>query len=253
MFYPASRAELKKQIGDFLGEARSRAHGSAPKAMIAPHAGTIYSGPVAASAYVELESVRATIKTVVLLGPSHRVALQGLAASTAEAFTTPLGDVPVDQQRLRKLVAERAQVDWLDEAHRREHSLEVHLPFLQHMLDDFVLLPLVVGRSEPSDVAEVIDALWGGPETLLVVSSDLSHFHDYATACQLDRGTSELFEELAFEKLQGDQACGYFPVRGLLLSARRRGMRCKAIDVRNSGDTAGARNEVVGYGSFLFH
>jgi AmmeMemoRadiSam system protein B len=250
MFYPANPNELRAQIRGFLSDIADPTEALAPKAIIAPHAGTIYSGPIAASAYATLRKARAQISRVVLLGPSHRVPLIGVAAPSAELFNTPLGDIPIDRAVVSDL-CKLAQVTIDDEPHRREHSLEVHLPFLQESLDAFQLVPLVVGRTPAEQVAEVINRAWGGPETLIVVSSDLSHFHAYAAAQQLDRETSELIEGLAFERLDGERACGVYPVSGLLCSARDRGLSVRTIDLRNSGDTAGSKSEVVGYGSYL--
>jgi AmmeMemoRadiSam system protein B len=251
MFYPADATSLRDELRGYLTRAASRDDGApCPKAMITPHAGTIYSGPVAATAYARLESVRTQISRVVLLGPSHRVFLRGLGAPSVDAFRTPLGDIPLDREAIEALLT-LPQVEINDDAHAREHSLEVHLPFLQMMLDAFVLVPLVVGRSTPHEVAEVLKHLWGGPETLVVVSSDLSHFHDYASAKAIDAATTKLIEALQFEQLDGDRACGCQAVSGLLLTARQRGMKVTTVDLRNSGDTAGRRAEVVGYGSYL--
>lgn len=250
-FYPAAPHELRSQIRAFLQQAQAE-HGAqpAPKAMIAPHAGTIYSGPVAASAYVRLRNARQAIERVVLLGPSHRVALRGVAAPSTERFATPLGEVTLDRAVIEQLLKlPGVLID--DEAHRREHSLEIHLPFLQEVLDTFTLVPLVVGVADAALVAAVIDACWGGPETLIVISSDLSHFHDYQTACAIDRTTTAMLEQFRYEQLNGERACGVYPLRGLLHTARARGMTLQTIDLRNSGDTAGPRREVVGYGSYV--
>ena len=250
-FYPSDEGVLRAQLMGFL-EAAAGAHGDepAPKALVAPHAGTIYSGPVAASAYVRLRSVRDAVRRVVLLGPAHRVPLRGIAASSARAFATPFGDVALDTA-LREELLTLPQVHIDDEAHRLEHSLEVHLPFLQQVLGAFQLLPLVVGNTSPAEVAEVIDRCWGGPETLVVVSTDLSHFHDYEQARVLDAATSRMFEQLDYQQLSGERACGVYPVSGLLLSLEQRGLQLRAVDVRNSGDTAGPRREVVGYGAYV--
>jgi AmmeMemoRadiSam system protein B len=226
--------------------------GAAPKALIVPHAGYIYSGPVAASAYARLRDAGSQIRRVVLLGPAHRLAFPGLALSSASAFATPLGAVELDpqaQESLRKFPT----VQVLDPAHAQEHSLEVQLPFLQEVLDDFHLVPILVGRATSEEVSAVLELLWGGDETLLLISSDLSHYHDYATAQQLDAATSRAIEELRPEALDFEDACGCLPVCGLLQSARQRGMAVETLDVRNSGDTAGDRNRVVGYGSYAFH
>ena len=259
-FYPGNRAELGAAVRGYLSDAKARdakardadtadEAGTTPKALIAPHAGYIYSGPIAASVYVRIVRGRDAIRRVVLLGPAHRVAFAGLAAPQADAFATPLGEVPLERDALERAI-EFPQVRVFDAAHDLEHSLEVHLPFLQTILDDFTLVPLVVGDADPEAVAEVLDGLWGGEETLVVVSTDLSHYSEYARAQRMDAATSNAIEALAPEKIDTEQACGRIPVQGLLLVARRRGMRARAIDVRNSGDTAGPRDSVVGYGAY---
>ncbi len=227
------------------------ATGTVPKAIIAPHAGYIYSGPIAASAYARIQPARGRITRVVLLGPAHRVGFHGLALSSADCFQTPLGRITVDQEAVKK-ISGLPQVHVMDTAHMQEHSLEVHLPFLQEALGEFSLVPLVVGDAEPNEVAEVLETLWGGPETLIVISSDLSHYHDYKTAQRLDRATSQAIEQLRLEDIQYDHACGRNPVSGLLQVARQRGLKAKTIDLRNSGDTAGSHDRVVGYGAYVF-
>jgi len=247
MFYPADAAVLARDIEAYLSAAPA-AQGAAPKALIVPHAGYVYSGQVAAHAYALLAPARATIRRVVLLGPAHRVPFRGLALPAAEGFATPLGNIPIDAEGARAALA-LPQVGASDVAHNLEHSLEVQLPFLQAVLDDFALLPFAVGAATPAQVAEVIDLLWGGPETLILISSDLSHFHAYAQAQGIDRNTTE--EILAFEPaIDHQQACGATPINGLLLTARRRGMQIRLLDLRNSGDTAGDRSRVVGYAAF---
>ncbi len=265
-FYPGDRAELEAAVRGYLSAVKVPAvkvpaveagggadaaveAGSTPKAVIAPHAGYIYSGPIAASAYARIARAPGAIRRVVLLGPAHRVAVAGLAAPEADAFATPMGEVPLDRDSLQRAL-ELPQVRVFDAAHALEHSLEVHLPFLQSILDDFVLVPLVVGDASPEAVAEVLDRLWGGEETLIVVSTDLSHYNEYATAQRLDAATSEAIEALALDRIETDHACGRIPVQGLLRVAQRRGMQARAIDVRNSGDTAGPRDSVVGYGAY---
>ena len=251
MFYPAKREQLHQDVSHYLQEAPSPpANEPVPKAIIVPHAGYVYSGPVAATAYARLRPARETIHRVVLLGPSHRIPLFGLATSSATAFTTPLGSIPVDGAAL-EAIADLPQVRRMDEAHVQEHSLEVHLPFLQEVLDNFTLVPLVVGDASPEQVAEVLERLWGGPETLIVISSDLSHYFDYETARRLDRTTSRAIENLNLEEVHSENACGCRPVAGLLYLARQKGMTAETIDLRNSGDTAGARDQVVGYGAYV--
>jgi hypothetical protein len=249
LFYPRDRRELHTMIGEYLSSAQ--AEGTVPKAIIAPHAGYIYSGPIAASAYARIKPARERITRVVLLGPAHHVGFDGLALSSAEYFLTPLGRILVDQEAVKKIFC-LPQVRVMDAAHAQEHSLEVHLPFLQEVLGEFSLVPLVVGDAEPGEVAEVLDLLWGGPETLIVISSDLSHYHDYQTAQKLDRATSQAIEQLRPEDIQYDHACGRNPVNGLLNVARKRGLKAKTVDLRNSGDTAGSQDRVVGYGAYIF-
>ncbi len=250
MFYPAAAGALRAQIEGFLHGAQG--DHAAPKAIIAPHAGYIYSGTVAAAAYATLAPARARITRVVLLGPAHRVHVRGLAASSADYFRTPLGDVPVDRAAVDALTARLPSVQVMDNAHAPEHSLEVQLPFLQLALNKFALVPLVVGDASVGEVVQVLEFLWGGPETLIVVSSDLSHYHDYATAQQMDAATSRAIEALDADALDMDQACGRIPVCGLLQAARAHGLHASTLDLRNSGDTAGPRDQVVGYGAYLF-
>ncbi|MDT8384973.1 MAG: AmmeMemoRadiSam system protein B [Gammaproteobacteria bacterium] len=253
MFYPADRQQLHDDVTDYLASAvATRPNAPVPKAIIAPHAGYVYSGPVAASAYARLLPARDRIHRVILLGPSHRVPFRGLASSSADAFTTPLGQIRLDRAAIDSL-ADLPQVQRLDAAHAQEHSLEVHLPFLQEVLDDFQLVPLVVGDASPAEVAAVLERLWGGPETLIVISSDLSHYHDYTTARRLDRHTSNAIEGLRAEAVHSEDACGCVPVAGLLYLAREHGLQASTIDLRNSGDTAGPRDRVVGYGAYVFN
>ncbi len=251
LFYPDDARTLSEMIDGFLAAAPAGQE-PAPKAIIVPHAGYIYSGPVAAAAYRRLEPLRARIRRVVLLGPSHRVGFEGLAVSGAGMFHTPLGDIPLDRALCDQL-ASLPQVHLLDQAHAMEHSLEVQLPFLQRMLDAFSLVPLVVGEATAEEVAEVLEMAWGGDETLIVISSDLSHYHSYSEARQMDRTTCRAIESLQPESIGYDDACGRNPVKGLLQVARRRGLRVHTLDLRNSGDTAGSRESVVGYGAWSFN
>ena len=250
LFYPADPAELKRTVDGFLHAVVATQ--PAPKALIVPHAGYVYSGPIAASAYATLSSLRETVTRVVLLGPAHRVPLHGLAASSAAFFQTPLGRIALDRGAIERALT-LPQVKLLDEAHALEHSLEVQLPFLQQSLAGFSLVPFVVGDASAEEVAEVLELLWGGPETLVVISSDLSHYHDYQTARRMDAATSEAIETLRPQDIQYDQACGRIPVTGLLVVAHKLGLRADTLDLRNSGDTAGPRDQVVGYGAYVFH
>lgn len=251
-FYPADASILRRTVEELLQEVPvGTPEATAPKALIAPHAGYVYSGPVAASIYARLLPFRDRFTRVVLLGPAHRYPFRGLAASTAVAFDTPLGRIPLDPEAMTHAL-ELLHVRFLDEAHEGEHSLEVHLPFLQAVLGDFRLVPLVVGESSSEEVATVLEELWGGEETLVVVSSDLSHFLPHGEAVTMDEATASAIEALRPEEIAHDQACGRIPMGGLLLRARALGLRVEQVDLRNSGDTAGPRDQVVGYGSFLF-
>lgn len=249
MFYTGNPAQLRAEVQSML--ANSKASTTTPKAIIVPHAGYIYSGPVAASAFAQLIPARDKIHRVVLLGPCHRVAISGLATSSADYFATPLGAIPIDRELSDALLG-LPQVQELDQTHAQEHSLEVQLPFLQEVLSDFKLLPLVVGDASATDVHEVLEAVWGGNETLIVISSDLSHYHDYRTAQTMDAITSKAIENLDCNQIHYEQACGRNPVLGLLLSARKHHLQVTTLDLRNSGDTAGSKDKVVGYGAWAF-
>lgn len=248
-FYPADARVLARDVDRYLAEARPRADARRPKALIVPHAGFVYSGPIAGTAYRALEGMRGTITRVVLLGPAHRVAVRGLARPEATAFDTPLGPLRVDE-RLDALLPD---VPKSDAAHAAEHSLEVQLPFLLRVLGpEVTIAPLVVGGARPEEVARALDALWGGDETLIVVSSDLSHYLPYDTGRRVDEATSE--DIVAFRsRIEPEHACGARAIDGLALVAARRGMTAVRLDLRSSGDTAGGRDEVVGYGAFAFY
>jgi MEMO1 family protein len=249
-FYPADPAALRRMVNDFLRLAREP-EGPRPKAIIAPHAGYVYSGAVAASAYVHLQRDREAIHRIILLGPSHHAPFHGLATSSADAFATPLGEVGLDLPSIARIES-MVQVKRCDAAHEPEHCLEVQLPFLQVTLADFAVVPLLVGEATVEEVGEVLEALWGDPGTRIVVSSDLSHYHRYQIARSLDEATALAIEALEWERLEDDQACGCRPIRGLLRQAREHGLRARMVDLRNSGDTAGPRDRVVGYGAFVF-
>jgi len=249
MFYPEAAIVLAREVDRLLASV-TRSPLARPKAIIVPHAGYVYSGPVAASIYAPIAALRGTIARVVLLGPTHRVAVAGLALPASRAFATPLGMVQLDQQAIAAL-AGLPQVIVSDAAHAQEHSLEVQLPFLQRVLGDFSLLPLAVGEASPHAVAQVLERLWGGDETLIVVSSDLSHYLPYAAARLLDTQTAQRIVDLD-PAINHRQACGATPVNGLLLAARQYGLRVELLDLRNSGDTVGDKARVVGYGAFAF-
>lgn len=250
MFYPGDPRELQATVAEMLKDAPSVDR--QPKAIIAPHAGYIYSGDIAAKAYGALAPWRDIIQRVVLLGPSHRVPFRGIAASSADYYRTPLGDIPLDTDTARTLVKHFDFVDWLDIAHKDEHSLEVHLPFLQMTLGDFTLLPLVVGGASTAEVDAVLEQSWGGKETLIVVSSDLSHYHNDSTAKRLDHETAQVIETLDAEHLDTDHARGAYPVRGLLEAAKKHHMQPLTVAMGNSAAVSGDYNRVVGYGAWMF-
>jgi len=249
-FYPDNPDILKAMISGYLQSVASV--DKAPNAMIVPHAGYIYSGEIAASAYARLQSMRRNIKRVILLGPSHKISFTGLALSHAEAFRTPLGDIPLVTTAIAAL-NDFPFVEYMDQAHEFEHSLEVQLPFLQMTLDSFYLIPIVAGDCPAEQIEQVLELFYGGDDTLIVISSDLSHFHDYATAQRLDKETSEKIEHLDYQHLDYDSACGRVPVSGLLALAKKKSLKIETIDLRNSGDTAGDKNRVVGYGAYVIN
>jgi AmmeMemoRadiSam system protein B len=249
LFYPSSRRELLAAVEEFLQEAPGKMS-SSPKAIIAPHAGYVYSGPIAGSALAPWAAAANQIQRVVLLGPAHRVPVRGLALPGVDAFETPLGTIPVDAELVAR-VADLPQVGVSRAAHAPEHCLEVELPFLQVLLGSFAILPLLVGDATQGEVAEVLDRVWGGPETRIVISSDLSHYLEYSQARAVDERTAE--EILALRSpISSSQACGAAAVNGLLVAAVDHDMSVSLLDLRSSGDTAGDRSQVVGYGAFAF-
>jgi len=250
-FYPGDSETLSRELAEMLEQTVEAAPAPAfPKVVIVPHAGYIYSGPVAASAYDRLRPARGIATRVVLLGPAHRVPVRGLALPGATAFDTPIGRIPIDREAAAA-IRDLPQVVESPQAHALEHSLEVQLPFLQRVLGDFALVPLVVGEATGDEVAQVLERLWGGPETVIVISSDLSHYLPYDDARRIDGITAKAI--LGFDTgISHEQACGATPVAGALIVARRHGLTPQLLDLRNSGDTAGGRGQVVGYGSFAF-
>lgn len=251
-FYPAEPAALLAEVNELLDAVESfEPRFGHPKVLIVPHAGYIYSGGVAAHAYNELHGARGIVNKVVLLGPVHRVPVRGLALPAVDEFATPLGRVPIDAEGVRALAGMPQVVD-SQPAHAMEHSLEVQLPFLQRVLGSFAVLPLAVGDATHEEVAQVLERVWGGPQTLIVISTDLSHFHDYDTACRIDSDTVERIGRLE-PGLNHRQACGATPLNGLLALARAKGLAIRKLAACNSGDTAGGRGRVVGYSSFALH
>jgi len=249
MFYPSDPAELRDMVTTFFRDADDS--GPAPKALIAPHAGFEYSGPVAGTAFRQLAPLRGTITRVVMAGPTHRVPFRGIALCSAKRFATPLGEVPVDEDAQASISGMPGVIPF-DMAHEKEHSLETHLPFLQLALDQFSIVPLVIGDTDPREIAAVFEALWGGPETLFAISSDLSHYMSYNAARKLDTSTSQAIENLRPEDIGYDQACGRLPIQGLLMCAKKHGLKARTLDQRSSGDTAGPKDQVVGYGAYVF-
>jgi MEMO1 family protein len=252
MFYPREPRALAAQVQALLGGVGDVAPRlSFPKALVVPHAGYVYSGPVAARAYDELAGARGIVRRVVLLGPVHRVPVRGLAAPSAQAFETPLGTITIDQAALGAL-HDLPQVVKSDPAHALEHSLEVQLPFLQTMLGEFTLVPLAVGMASVAEVAEVLERLWGGPETLVVISTDLSHYHSYEEARSVDAATLARIAACATD-IDHDEACGATPLNGLLSFAKKRNIPVRLLAACNSGDTAGDKDRVVGYSAFALY
>ncbi|HFB65686.1 MAG TPA: AmmeMemoRadiSam system protein B [Aeromonadales bacterium] len=249
-FYSADRRELSDAVRLYVDEASKEVISSRVKALIVPHAGYVYSGPVAGSAYAALKNQASTIQRVVLLAPSHYYGFEGMATTSADILETPLGEVKVDREAITK-IEDLPGVLIANEAFNNEHALEVQLPFLQTVLTDFKVVPLIVGQENPQRVAEVLDTLWGGDETLIVVSSDLSHYLDYQTAKHKDRETAEHVLHFASEQIHGGDACGFHPLNGLLIAAREHHLKAQLLDLRNSGDTAGPKDRVVGYGAFI--
>lgn len=237
-------------VGMFLEQARVGSSQN-PKAVVAPHAGYAFSGPIAGSAFRTWAEQPRSIRRIVLLGPSHYVAFPGIALPRAASFATPLGNVRIGGDAVEQLQS-LPQVHEFHPAHEHEHCLEVELPFLQHMFSDFTIVPLLIGDATDEEVREVVETLWGGEETRFVLSSDLSHYHDYETARQIDRSTAAAIESVRPEQLSANEACGHLAIRGFLKAAKQRRLSVHALDLRNSGDTAGPRDSVVGYGAFAF-
>jgi hypothetical protein len=259
LFYPSSAKELTIDINRYLNDAINNMPEHSrqlhPKAIIVPHAGYIYSGTVAAKAFATLLDLTDTITRVILMGPAHRIHFHGVAVTDVQYFRTPLGDTAIDTSSIRQLLS-KPQVQVIDAAHWQEHSLEVQLPFLQTVLRDFSLVPIVIGDSTVSEVNQLLDILWGGPETLIVISSDLSHYHDYSTAQYIDRSTCEAIEHFDLDPITFQRACGCIGVKSLLTAAKKRLMSVHTLGLSNSGDSAVANDNtddrqcVVGYGSW---
>ena len=256
-FYPDDQEALTRMVDRMLGTAQRKQtenkeiHGL--RALIVPHAGYRYSGEVAATAYALLRQVRDRISRVILIGPAHRVRVQGLAISGADYFATPLGSIPIDIESVRLCLEKIGFASISNRAHQQEHSLETQLPFLQRCLGRFSLVPILVGSARPEEVAACLELMWGGEETIILISSDLSHFLPYKDARRIDDFTCSAIVSLAPDEIGYDHACGQIGVRALLQLAHQKQMEVSQLDVRNSGDTAGRKDQVVGYGSFAFY
>ena len=246
-FYPGDPTQLRNDVTDFL--AAVSAPSGRPKALIAPHAGYLYSGAVAAAAFATLRPQPESIERVVLIGPAHYVRLHGMAVPTSTAFETPLGRIPIDEEAIAA-IADLSCVGEADDPHAPEHALEVELPFLQVLLRSFALVPVVIGDARPQEVAEILARLWGGPETLIVISSDLSHYHPYGEARRRDMETAVMIEAGDWRHLDASRACGFLAIGGLLIEAARQGLTARRLALCNSGDTAGDKTRVVGYGAW---
>lgn len=246
-FYPQDPRELHDMVDSYLH--REKSADEIPKAIVVPHAGYIYSGAIAGQAYSRFLNAAERIRTVVLLGPAHRVYLEGMALSEAEQFQTPLGRIQIDSV-FRDSLLDRVEVVEMESAHEKEHSLEVHLPFLQLLFNDFSLLPIVVGQIDAATVSEILESIWGGDETLIIISSDLSHFHPYDIARKIDDETAMAIQSYNMEKIGPEQACGCMPLNGMLHLAKKKAMRIVNYELKNSGDTAGDKSRVVGYGAW---
>ena len=249
-FYPNEKSQLTKEINQLLNK-DFKQYNFTPKALILPHAGIIYSGEVAAAGYKLLGQTKQKIKKIALLGPSHYVGFSGIAATDADAFMTPLGNMPLATDLAQALISKFAQVNTVNQAHDQEHSLEVHCPFLQSVLDDFTLLPLAVGNCSSQEVAEAIEFLWDKQDAI-IISSDLSHYHSYQQAQALDAITAEKILQFK-NNITPDQACGCYPVNGMLAVAKNKQLSIQKLLMQNSGDTAGDKARVVGYGAFAFY
>jgi MEMO1 family protein len=248
-FYPDSRADLGALVDRLLMGAHPHAEPQAPKAIVVPHAGYVYSGPIAASAFKLFEPISDRIRRIILVGPAHRVYIDGLASPGAEALATPLGKVPVDNDVLDRV----PEVVPDARAHAREHSLEVEVPFLQRVAPNAKIVPLVVGHASPEEVGRVLERLWDGPDTRIVISSDLSHYLPYDEGRHADTRTARRICSLGTQPIGPEEACGAAGINGLVWVARRKHLRGELVDLRSSGDTAGPRDEVVGYGAFAFY
>ncbi len=250
LFYPDNPEQLRLQVTAFLKDGQAGRIKN-PKALIAPHASYIYSGATAGHAYAQLQSVADKIQHVIILAPSHHLPFPGIGYSSAAQFQTPLGCLKANFDAIA-LIKNLPQVNQIDEAFEKEHSLEVQLPFLQVALGDVQITPLLISNAHSSEVAEVLEKLWGGDETLIVISSDLSHYLDYNNAQKKDQEATQAIEQLEPSALAHDHACGQIPVKGLLIAARNHHLHVTTLDLRNSGDTAGSHDQVVGYGAYAF-
>lgn len=259
IFYPRKPEEITSMIQKFLEEVKGEEEAKIknenlpkPKALIVPHAGYMYSGPVAAHAYHHIKNLKNIVTNVVLLGPSHKIPFLGIATTNADYFATPLNTIKVNKEMIEKSLKLNG-IHILEEAFETEHCLEVQMPFLQMLLDDFTISPFLVGDTKPETVQNLLNVLWGNEDTLIIISSDLSHFHSYDSAKKMDTSTSTAIESASPKELDVESACGRLPIKGLLLAAKEKNLTVKLLDLRNSGDTAGDKSSVVGYGAYIVY
>lgn len=249
-FYPSNKEILIKQIKNFLENATLKFNYT-PYALICPHAGYVYSGPIAGFSYKTLLPNKKNYKNIIILGPSHFEYVNGIAYISAEYFETPLGNAKVDLETLEKI----KKLDFLvqnEDAHKKEHSIEVQIPFIQYIFqNDIPILPLAFGKISPEKIKILLETIWN-PETLIIISSDLSHYYDYDTAKKLDKQTSDAILNLDSDAIQYEQACGRIGIQGLLMFAKEKNWKAYLLDLRNSGDTSGSKTQVVGYGAWSF-
>lgn len=248
LFYPSETDNLSKLITDLLNQ---KPPVSFTKMLIVPHAAYQYIGEILAQSYLHLFSRSQQIKTVVLLTPSHHIKFNGIAITSKDCYLTPFGEVIIDSDAMMTLL-NFPQVVMFDDAHIKEHSIEIHLPFLQTILPSFSLVPLIIGETNSYNILEILEKLWEQEETLIIASMNLSHYQTYNIAQELDQRTSQAIESLHWQSLQTNQICNIHLISSLLQLAHQKSLTPKTIKVCNSGDLTGIKNRVVGYGAFIF-
>ncbi len=247
-FYPKERAQLIEMIENFSSSEREIIY--KPKAIIVPHAGFIYSGDIAAKAYKALIPLVDNYKKIILLSPAHRKSVTGVAYHNARKFACPIGDIPVNAELL-SILKTNDSVYNDDEAFNFEHGLETHFPFISYIFRDISFLPLIVGNIDTQKLSDIFNLFWQADDILFIISSDLSHFHNYEICKTLDHETTQHIINLNYEKINHDAACGYYPLCGALKLAKDNNQKCYLLSLKNSGDSIGDKDSVVGYGSFI--